>query len=254
MSYKVQFVGLAWFHEDPPGSVRVLLPDGRNFGNNIPAHTFSISVAPDRIVGAPTGWSPGEIEEDPSQMQFWPPPSKIALSGTETAGPIDRAEQLERLPSLRAIVPGVKVDPDKAKRVGDFDIRQGTFKVFRTETIQPDDAAVLSTMELQHDGNITITLTSIADPSDPNAPVGIVRTITLKPETEVAIVNTSRGEPVPADPDNHSMIYSQLCSEAVIVILPVVDASDLPPLVSTHPFFQTPVAALNGPGCSNVRM
>ena len=253
MSYQVQFVGLAWFHEDPPGAVRVLLPDGRNFGHNIPAHTFSISVAPDRVVSS-TGWDAGKIDTDQFQTQFWPPPSKIVLAGTDTAGPIDRAEQLERLPSLRAIVPGAKVDPDKAKRVGDFDIRQGTFKVFRTEAIEPPDAAVLTTMEVQHDGEITITLTSIADPEDANAPLGVVRTITLKPETEIAIVNTSRGNPVPADPDNHSLIYSQLCSEPVIVILPMFDASHLAKLQSSHPFFLSPNAALNGPGCSNIRM
>ena len=31
MPYKVQFVGLAFFQENPPGTMRVLLPDGRKF-------------------------------------------------------------------------------------------------------------------------------------------------------------------------------------------------------------------------------
>src|SRR5438270_1335426 len=116
MPYKVQFIGLAWFHWEAQGQMRVLLPDGRNFPN-VPSHKFSISIAPDAVL-AQTGWAADQIESDQYQTQFWVPPSKITIDGVNDAGLVDASKQIPRLPSLRAIEPKAKFDPERAHRVG----------------------------------------------------------------------------------------------------------------------------------------
>src|ERR1043165_1495600 len=121
MSYVVQFVGLAWFNWQTDGNMRVLLPDGRAVPDVQP-HKFSISVPPGSIAVDPTttGWTAGkgvaESDADKFQTQFWFPPSKIKLSGTEI-GPgghptLTAINQTPRLPSLRGTDPQTKIDPD----------------------------------------------------------------------------------------------------------------------------------------------
>lgn len=250
MPYKVQFVGLAFFQENPPGTLRAMLPDGRKF-DPVPPHLFSISVAPDAVI-AKNGWAEKEVESDKWQTQFWPPPSKITIEGSENAGTLDTSNQVPRLPRLQAINPNATIEPEKAKTVGDFTIRQGSFQVSLLPG-KPIEAARVSTMDVLHDGEITITLTEKADPLNPAAPgpQPAVRTIQLKAGTEIVVVNTSRGVPPAFDEDavDHSAIYAQLCSTPVVMIDPQI--KQLPLLKSAHPFFAVPNGAVTTKACSN---
>ena len=154
MPYKVQFIGLAWFHWEPAGNVRVLMPDGRNF-KNVPSHKFSISVAPEAIVSH-TGWLPAQVESDASQTQFWVPPSKIVVEGTDQQGVIDANKQVSRLPSLRAIDPNAKIDYGKAKKVGDFEIQQGVFEAFRMPGQPVAKCGLVSALDVAHDQHLSL--------------------------------------------------------------------------------------------------
>ncbi|HEX3070088.1 MAG TPA: hypothetical protein VHX14_16090 [Thermoanaerobaculia bacterium] len=256
MPYKVQFVGLTFFQEEPAGTMRVLMPDGRDFPP-IPPHLFSIAIPPNPPNLPPTamldetGWKADEVEEDAFIRQYWVAPSQITLSGGETVGVLDATEQLPRLPSLRLADPMAKVNPANAKKIGDLEFRQGTFTTLRMPNKPIEDAALVSTLELDHDGDIEITLTTLGDPLNPAAVVGEKRTITLKAGTEIVFVNTSRGVPVPADAD-HIQIYQKLCDEKVSFVFPQIDAEEIDPLQSPHPFFTSPHAAFSGEGCSNM--
>jgi hypothetical protein len=255
MPYKVQFIGLSWFHWGQDGNMRVLLPDGRNFPNVAP-HKFSISVAPDAIVSY-TGWLPEQVESDQYQTQFWVPPSKVVIEGTDQPGLVDGNKQIPRLPSLRAIDPKAKFDPDnQAKKVGDLEIRQGTFEAFRMPGQDPNNCGLISALDVAHDAEITITLTEIPDPLNPAAPgaAPAVRTIVLKPGTEIAIVNSSRGQAHVVDEDDHFTIYSQLCYEPVNLVSPQIASALIAESPSKHPFLTSPNPFINGPGCSNVTM
>lgn len=251
MGYKTHFVGLAYFQEEPAGTERVLLPDGRNL-DDIPPHLFSISVAPDRVM-ASTGWGSDQIDKDKFHTQFWPPPSNVTMSGADAVGKIDTSQQALRLPSLSALGPNAKVDFKKAKCVGDFAFRQGTFTAFRRPKRPLAEAALVSSLELEHKGDILITLTERADPSNPAAAEGTVRTITLKPDTEIVVVNASRNEPLTDGGRDHALIYLQLLAQPVAFSLPQVDAAAVDELQSDHPFFIAPNAAFQGPGCSNMQ-
>lgn len=254
MPYKVQFVGLAFFQEDPPGTLRVMLPDGRKFetpAGAVPPHLFSISVAPDAVI-AHKGWAPDEVEIDKFHTQFWPPPSAVTIGGCDSPGKLDTDHQVPRLPTLMPVNPNVKIDPEKAKTVGDITIRQGLFKVSLMPG-KPVDAARVSTMDVAYNGKITITLTEKADPLNPAAPgpKPAVRTIQLRAGTEIVLVNTSRGDMAFNEADvDHSAIYAQLCATPVALIPPEIDSAALSPLKSRHPFFSAPNAAITGAHCS----
>jgi len=250
MPYKVQFIGLAWFHWDLAGAMRVLLPDGRNVASIAP-HKFSISVAPDAVVSH-TGWLPAQIESDQFQTQFWAPPSKVVLEGTDVKGLVDANKQIPRLPSLRAIDPKATFDLDdpNMKKVGDFVMQQGTFEAFRMPKQDPKNCGLVSALDVPHDGEITITLTELPDPANPPA-APVVRTIVLKAGTEIAVVNSSRGEPHIFNDLDHFMIYKQLAPTAIDLVSPAIDATNIPPNPSQHPFLTTPNPFVNGPGCSN---
>lgn len=250
MPYKVQFVGLAFFQEDPPGTLRVMLPDGRKF-DSVPPHLFSISVAPDAVI-ARTGWAEKEVEPDQWQTQFWPPPSAMTIGGSDSPGNLDTSDQIPRLPTLMPVDPNVKIDPAKAQTVGDITIRQGSFQV----SLMPGkavEAARVSTMNVDYDGEITITLTEKADPQKPGTPGPnpAVRTIRLHAGTEIVVVNTSRGDMSFNDTGvDHSAIYARLCATPVALIPAAVAVDKLSPLKSTHPFFSVPNAAITGQNCS----
>lgn len=273
MPYNVQFVGLSWFNEDPQGTVRVLLPDGRNF-KKVPRHDFSICVAASTVKSS-SGWELNEVKKDDfSQlMQFLPPPSKVVLEGTDSGGHLlDTTDQLPCLPILRAFDRSVlRVDPDQAVKVGDFEIQQGTFKAFRFPNRDPREAAIVTTLEVEHDDAITITLTALPDPASQSTeplPTSVtapgrgvtsklaagVRTITLEPGTEIAIVNASRGIAIKIGNENHDDIYQQLSGGIPVKLIPPeTPAEQVKELTSHHPIFQVPTPIFSGPGCSNVK-
>ncbi|MEA2236082.1 MAG: hypothetical protein QOC81_806 [Thermoanaerobaculia bacterium] len=253
MPYKAQFVGLNWFHEEPPGTMRVLMPDGRNY-KTIAPHKFSISVEPNAVVDK-TGWAQKEVVADAHQVEFWPPPSKVVLEGTDRPGILDSKKQIPFLPTLVIEGPSAKIDPDRAKKVGDFEIRQGEFEAFLMPGKTTNDgSAILCELTVAHEGNITMTLTELPYPANPPAPAGAapkVRTIVLKPKTEIAFINASRGEAAMIESDDHSAIYSQLIPDQAPFVILYPDEFKLPNSPSAHPFFTAVVKpALNGPGCS----
>jgi len=266
MSYNVQFVGLSFFNWQTDGNMRVLLPDGRAVPNVQP-HKFSISVPPGSVAVDPTttGWTAGknvgQFDEDQFQTQFWFPPSKIDLPGTEL-GPNDphptliAANQIPRLPSLRATDPNAKIEPDnpQTKKVADLTMAKGTVEAFKIPGGNPKSCAIISQLTVDHDDatNITITLTEIADPENAaTSNPGTVRTIVLKPQTEIAIVNTSRGAGKAAAEKSHYSIYEQLTYAPCVLVAPQIPPMKVPASTSQHPFFTAPDAAVTGPGCSN---
>lgn len=256
MQYKVQFVGLNFFREEPPGTMRVLMPDGRNF-KDVPPHRFSISVEPNSVE-AQTGWLQGEVLKDKDQVEFWPPrPSKIVLEGTDKPGTLNSEKQIPFLPILILQDPNARIDPDKARKVGDLEIQQGVFEAFLMPGKEINDgSAIICELTVAHEANITLTLTEFPDPANPPVPPGAppaVRTIVLKPTTEIAIINASRGEPKMIEGGDHSGIYAQLVPDQAPFEILDLDPlhTNLLPSPSKHPFLTAVVKpVLNGPGCS----
>ena len=272
MPYQVQFVGLAWFNEDPPGTMRVLLPDGRNFPN-VPRHDFSICVASDSVVHA-SGWSRDQVRIDGGLTQFLPPPSQVILEGTEQPGKlagVEASHQTPRLPIMRSFDHSVpSVNPETAHKVADLEVQQGKFEAYRFPNQDPDEAAIVTTLKVAHEGNILLALNDLPDPlhrSKASAPslmfvkeptsrsartVSAARTIELLPGTEIAIVNASQGLPSRIDGVDHDDIYRQLCDGVPVKLIPAEKSGvSVDELVSDHPVFQIPTPIFSAPSCSN---
>jgi hypothetical protein len=216
MPYKVQFVGLVCFLRERSAR-RVLLPDGRDPGNGIEPHYASIVVAPDAV-------------EDASGGTFRLPPCRLSIEGADTEGVLDAVGHL--LPELRAIDPNFEIDPDRAGTIAQLHLRQGTLEAFRI----PGGTALISQLEVPHDGSIHIT----AMPTDGSPD----RTIRVAPGTEIAVTNTA-GDDIyasEAEPHGHFRIYERLSVRPVILAAPVSGPA-VPASQSQHVLFmrQTPI-------------
>jgi len=201
MPYKVQFVGLVCFVHD--SDMRwALLPDGRN-PESVDPHYPSIMVARDSIEEA-TGWN-GESPD--ANGKFMPPAGTLVLEGADVPGPLDDSQQNEQLPHLKRIDERFKIDLDRAEAVMRVPIRQGRL----TANMVPGGSALITELEVQHDGPITLTFT----PSDGSP----ARTMRLKPSTEVLIGNiAARGIYDGAEPNRHLghfKIYEKLSDPPV---------------------------------------
>lgn len=225
MPYKVQFVGLVCFvHES---DMRwALLPDGRNPGDDIDPHFPSIMIAKDSIEDA-NGWN---SDGPDARGKILPPPGTLVLEGADVPGALNDTQQGEMLPHLTDSDTKFQIDLDRAKAVMRIPIRQGTL----TARTVPGGSALISELEVSHDGPITLTL-SPADGSP-------AQTLRLKPGTEVLIGNmAAQGIYDRAQPDSHFrhfQIYEKLST--VPVVLPEPDQPDgkeAPRSLSQHWYF-----------------
>ncbi len=234
MQYTVQFVGLACFLRSP-GERTVLLPDGRDPGQGIDPHFASIVVDHEAIEEA-TGWNG---DADLSRGRFTLPPCSIAIEDADIAGTLDTSGHDHRLPELRKINPKFAIDPATAQTIATLRIRQGTLAAYRV----PGGTAVISQLDVPHDGSITISVT----PRD-HSPT---RTIRLKPGTEIAITNTSRGGYAALDEQNgHFHIYEKLSATPAELTEPD-EVPDVPASKSQHPMFRRATPIGLSTSCSN---
>jgi hypothetical protein len=223
MPYTVQFVGLVCFLRNNGGR-KALLPDGRNPGDDIEPHDAAINVAPEAIEDA-QGW-PAPDASQPGVFRL--DPCSISIEGAEDAGSLDTSNHDGRLPELRGIDPSFTIDLATAQTIARLDIRQGTLRAFRI----PGGTAVISQLDVPHDGSIGITVT----PADG----GSQRTIRLRPGTEIAITNMgrrgSRNSSIEEE-NGHFRIYEKLSARPVSLSGPVTVPVSLSPSPSRHRFF-----------------
>ncbi len=222
MPYKVQFAGLVCFYRES-GARLALLPDGRNPGAGIDPHYGSIVIHEDWIEDV-SGWSSSELEEP----GVFPLDSyDVTFEGAGVTGTLDVSAHEGMLPQLRQIDPNFVIDPDAAATVARIPIRHGKLTAYRI----PQGQAVVSELEVPHDGSITITAT----PRN-GAPA---RTIRARAGAEIAIGNMAHrvyrnGETEHAP---HFKIYEVLSSQPVsLTELPAVSAQ-LTELQSQNPMF-----------------
>jgi hypothetical protein len=243
MPYTLQFIGLAHFIKSRSGGMRVLLPDGTNY-RQIAPHRASISVQRD-AVRASKGWRDGEIDTDASQTEFWFPPSTLHFEAADERGKIASSKLLPFLPSLKRSNPDIRIDPERAHTIADITFQQGRFQAFRYPGGKDDGkSALVVQVELPHDGviNIKVVPKRWSD--------GGVRTIRLAPGTEIAIVNTSRGEHAFEVPElEHFQIYEQLSYVPVRLKEPRIPKG-LPAAPSAHPAYAAAQPAHVLPTCS----
>jgi hypothetical protein len=224
MPYKVQFVGLVCFYRE--GSARLaLLPDGRNPGDGTDPHYGSIVIHEDWIEEL-EGWE--RVDRD-DQNVFPLEPCEIIIEGADTPGALDVTDHDQRLPQLRRIDPNFEIDPDRAVTVAKIHIRRGKLTAHRI----PEGKAVVSQLEVPHDGSVTITVKP-----DDGSPQRSIRT---KPGAEIAIVNMARGGVYQNRErrEGHFKIYEKLSVRPVSLPEPVdVANAELTELRSRNPVFE----------------
>lgn len=221
MPYQVQFVGLVCFYKEE-GARWALLPDGREPGPGIDPHYPTLIVAPDAVVEA-NGWSDAELAEGILNL----PRSLIVLEGADVHGRLDTDNQDKRLPRLRTIDPNFEIDLARADTVARLLIRRGELSANQV----PGGTAVISQLEVPHDGEITI----VVKPVD-----GTARTLRLKPGTEVILGNMAdrgiygqAGRAV----DRHFEIYGKLSVKPVTLQEPKVRAAVSAPVSQSHHWY-----------------
>jgi hypothetical protein len=234
MGYKVQFVGLVCFLREN-GARHALLPDGRNPAPGIDPHFASIIVAPS-AVEASTGW---EGDDDAAAGRFALPPCSVSIEAADVAGTLDTTAHNGLLPELRRINPDVSIDPQTAMTIAKLYVRQGTLTAYAI----PGGTAVMSQLDVPHDGSISIVVT----PDDGSAQ----RTLRFAPGTEIAIANMARGGYAAPDEQNgHFRIYEVLSSQPVTLVEPESVAA-LPESPSSHVLFTRNAPIGLSTGCSN---
>ncbi|HEX8410931.1 MAG TPA: hypothetical protein VF883_18850 [Thermoanaerobaculia bacterium] len=222
MPYKVQFAGLVCFYRES-GARLALLPDGRNPGAGIDPHYGTIVVHEDWIEDA-SGWSSSELEEP----GVFPLDScDVTLEGTSVSGTLDVSEHEGKLPQLRQIDPNFVIDPDAAPTVARIPIRHGTLAAYRI----PQGDALISQLEVPHDGSITITVTPRNG--------GPSRTIRAKAGAEIAIGNMAKGVYRDGETQHapHFKIYEVLSSNPVSLTNLPAPSHQLTELQSQNPMF-----------------
>lgn len=237
--YTVQFVGLVCFFRERGGRL-ALLPDGRDPGPGIDPHFGEIIVDHDAIESM-SGW---DDSEKGANGTFRLSPCEIVLEGADTDGTLDTSRQDNRLPQLRKIDPNFEIDPDRAQTIARVRIRNGKLTAYRV----PGGEAVMSQLDVPHEGSITVSVKR-----EDGAPV---RTLRLKPGSEIAISNMARGvydrlDETPHERETHFRIYAKLSSQPVSLHDPTLP-SEVQETPSRHPMFSKrrgPIGLY--PGCSN---
>jgi len=224
MPYKVQFVGLVCFFRERGGRL-ALLPDGRNPDDGIDPHYGSIVVHEDWIEES-AGWE--RVKRDDESV-FPLEPCEVIIEGADAPGHLDVSEHDNRMPQLRHIDPNFTIDPRTAVTIAKVPIRQGKLTAYRI----PGGSAVVSQLEVPHDGGVTITV----KPDDGSSS----RTIRLKPGAEIAITNMARGVYRNEERrQGHFKIYEKLTTQKVTLMEPEEGSgADLQELQSGNPLFHS---------------
>lgn len=220
MPYTVQFVGLACFYREAGGH-QVLLPDGRQPDDGIEPHYASVIVEPAAVDGS-DGW---EGDENAQRGVFGLDPCSITIDSAGSDGVLDTSNHDGLLPQLRQLAPNFDIDPGTAQTIARIRLRNGALAAYRI----PGGDALISQLDVPHDGPITVTVNSDEG--------GSVRTIRLKPGTEIALANMARGGyAAEQDHSGHFRIYEKLSRNTVQLSEPVTIAT-VPTSPSTHCLF-----------------
>lgn len=235
MPYKVQFVGLVCFYRER-GARQVLLPDGRSPGPGIDPHFPLIIVAPKAVKSA-AGWP---ADEDTRRGIYALPACWLSIEGADAPGSLDVSKHDGILPQLRQIDPGFEIDPDRAETVVRLYLRQGTLSAHEV----PGGTAVMSQLQVPHEGTITITVT----PRDgsPN------RTLLLEPGSEILLGNMAEGGVYKPETHvgGHFKIYEKLSIRPVNLREPEA-VSTLEKPSSDHWYFRRALPISLSMSCSN---
>lgn len=232
MAYRVQFVGLACFVK-APGERYVMFPDGRNPGDDIDPHHASIFVDAEAVEST-DGWD----QEAVARGEFPLGPCSITIDGVTEAGALDTVDHDDRLPQLCRLDPNFLIDRDQAETIATIEVRNGKLTGYRI----PGGTAVISQLDVEHDGSIDIEVT----PRDGTP----VRSIRLRAGTEIALANTGRAYDGEAEDNGHFRIYEKLSARAVSLAAPPTMLS-VPPSPSRHLLFLSRIPAGLSSDCSN---
>lgn len=234
MPYTVQFVGLACFYREASG-YQVLMPDGRQPDDGIEPHYASVIVHPSALDGF-TGW---DGDANAERGVFSLAPCSLSINAVEENGVLDTSNHDGLLPQLHQLAPNFEIDPLTAQTIVRVRLRNGALAAYRI----PGGDAVISQLDVPHDGPITVSVL----PDDGSA----VRTIQLKPGTEIAFTNMARGGYAAEDDHSgHFRIYEKLSRTSVQLSEPVTVTS-APPSPSTHCLFSRSHPIGLSMACSN---
>jgi len=233
MSYKIQFLGLVCFFRDREGRL-AMLPDGRNPDDGIDPHHATIAVDPHAVVSF-SGW-----DAESSRMGlFRLPPCAISIDGLDIEGRLDTTAHDGLLPRLGRLSRNFQIDPMTAQTIAAIPIRQGTLTAYRV----PTGTAVMSELDVPHDGEIQINVVPREGPP---------RGLRLRPGTEIAITNTATDYRRGSVHDNHFKIYEKLSSRRVTGLrVPAEAPLSLPESPSEHFLFTEGAAIALTAACSN---
>lgn len=243
---KINFLGLVCFVKEEGGGRLALMPDGRSPGRLIDPHFPQLIVAADAVTGG-EGWD-GDVTLSGDLLNFTLPLCTLTIDGV---APNDGSAGLDTsfhtVPLLTDIDEKFEIDPNTANAVVRLRIRRGSLRAFRSVGASPENAAVVSQLEVAPNGPITIT---VQQPGD-----HLPQTITLRPDTEIIIANASRpGESDSRNIRSHALIYERLATRKVNLAGAeerLIPPATLPELPSTHKFFQIPGIIGSGPACGN---
>ena len=163
------------------------------------------------------------------------------LSSADQEGPFEAANLAPRIPQLQKIDPNFKVGAN-ANWIASLEIRQGQIEAWRYPG-HPDDGTgpLVAELIVPHEGDVTIAVTERKG--------WPTRTIVLKPGSEVAFVNTSRGLAPRTQQANHFQIYAELSCVPVTLTAPARTFSPVPESSSAHPAFRSARPATDSPDC-----
>jgi hypothetical protein len=218
MSYKIQFLGLVCFFREPQGRL-AMLPDGTKPDDGIEPHYAAIAVDPRSVIES-SGWNTGSRQTGIFELI----PCTISIDGLDVAGRLDTTAHDGLLPRLGRLSPGFAIDPATAQTIATMPIRQGTLTAYRV----PSGTAVMSELEVPHDGDIRITIV-------PHQ--GSPRNLRLRAGTEIAITNTADDYRQVSVHENHFRIYEKLSSQRPALRLPADASMSLAESPSEHFLF-----------------
>jgi hypothetical protein len=228
--YKVQFVGMVCFYKQN-GAKLALLPDGTQAQ---PTHTARIVVDPKSVDHSSGDWpnTKGEIARGDFLLDH---DFDISIEQADQDGPRDFSKHRPvSLPS------GFNIDLTTAQTIGRIPVKQGTLQTFRYPgTNDTVDASTITELTVEHEGTIRITAKT--------RPGGdIVRTIDLKPGTEIAVVNDSSDKS-----HDHFHIYEQIGTGAPLGDTPPSETGIFHRSQSHHRVFLKPDPIVEGVRCPN---
>lgn len=243
--FKIDFIGLVCFFIQKDGSRLALLPDGRDPGQGIDAHLPRLIVASENVMDG-DGWG-RSLDLIGPVLSFDLPRCTMEIAGLGTAqDPVELDTSEHTVPRLNDIDMNFEIDPDRADAVVKLPIRRGSLHSYRRPNDDNPTPAVISQLEVSHDGNIAITV----QPGGDEPP----RFLTLKPESEIAIVNASRpAARVVTLPPPHFLIYERLADRPVSLAGPVdqLAVPGLSELPTNHPLFGLGGIIGSGVECGN---